>query len=87
MLHLSSLQWIAGPALPFGHLHSAKAVQLEDTFVLVGGLTKDHAGLTVTSDAVLEFDNVNGSWVVREERLSRPRADHYAVLVEEQFCL
>ena len=80
--------WSSGPRLP-SPLNAATVVQLETTFLAVGGVdTEGFTGVDpVYADTVLEFDVVNMDWVVRPERLNVARSSAFVTAVDaELYC-
>ena len=73
---LTNKTWRMGPSVPgFGIcFNSSPAVQLKDTFLLVGGY--DCIRLY---DKIYEFDAVNYDWIEREEKLASMRYVHCAL--------
>ena len=69
--------------LPGGVLEYSAAVQWGRTFLLTGGQASVDTS-TVKSDLILEFSPDDETWIVREERLAKPRSSHIAVLVNEE---
>ena len=57
-------------------------VQLDDTFLIVGGKTAQNPALS--SDRILQFEPDSETWIERGERLALPRDSHMAVLVDER---
>ena len=80
---MESETWTDGPNLPFP-ISSARTIQTQDSFLLVGGINKDTLEYL---DTIIEFDPVNVSWIVRNETLATARDAFYMVEVDrERFC-
>ncbi len=67
-------EWRDGPPLPqtFRYMSS---VQYEDTFLLVGGFNGEE-----WIDTIYQYNQTSQTWILREERLSAPKARGAAVL-------
>ena len=78
--------WSRGPGLPegIGTLHNigSATVQLpfENTFAIFGGEAKGQP-----SDMIVEYDPIEGEWVILEERLKLARLNHVAIRVPHSF--
>ena len=60
-------------------------VQLEDTFLIVGGTPCYYNEIGCERETIIEFDPVNLDWIVREERLSQGRWLSFATAVPRDF--
>ena len=84
ILDVESRQWRSGPPLPYQGRLFASVIQEEDSFLIVGGFDP----VDVTGD-ILQFDEADEAWVLRQERLSTPRADFFAIEIDNEgyeFC-
>ena len=62
------------------YLRSGAVVPYGDTFLIVGGL--NGPAYYNDSDEIWQFNPDDETWTVREERMSIPRAGHFAGLVD-----
>ena len=65
------------------YLRESEVVQYGDTFLIVGGHDGDM--YSDTSDEILQFNPDDETWLVREERLSSPRAGAYVAFVDSDM--
>ena len=80
ILDLSTDLWRpASNSLP-DVLDSGTVVQLENTFIVVGGQKGSDREY---QDTLLQFEPDSETWVVREERMRLARSSSYAALVGE----
>ena len=79
ILDVGSRTWREGPPLPIDYIYYGRVLQQEDNFLIVGGVLLD--------DGILEFNPLSESWVLRQERLSVGRDQHFMVSVDaDYFC-
>ena len=76
VLSLDAITWTSGPALPTSDsfMWNSRALQLEDTFYLLGG--KSGNGYL---GSVFEFDAEALDWIKRDEYLMEARQGHAVV--------
>ena len=86
ILELPAGTWTEGPDLPFD-IRSAASVQLEKTFLIVGGLSIEQDGQPL--DTILRLnvgDDGTLSWEQLENvRLSQPKSNFAAFAVPDNF--
>lgn len=70
-----------GPELPFD-IRSAASVQLEDTFLIVGGISEE---MDDTLISIIMFDVENNQWQALTPTLGTPRSNMAAILVPSDF--
>ena len=80
VLNLETMTWSLAPYLP-GSVHSTEQVQLEDTFLVVGGFDSN------LMQSVFEFDPRTLSWMKREERLKFPRKYHSVIQIPRDLLI
>jgi len=67
--NIKSGTWRKGPGLE-GIDDEAGAVQLKTTFLVIGGKSNS----LTTADTIWYFDTINYEFVLKEQRLSSPKA-------------
>ncbi len=79
--------WRDGPPLPFEELSAGASVQLETTFLVVGGLGRETEDdpVTYAVGSVLWFDPDEEEWAFAPQALTNPRWDFAAVMVPQGF--
>ncbi len=75
IFNFDTMSWRTGPTLPYGYGYAS--VQLEDTFVLVGGYEDDY------TDRMYVFDQDNYAFALKSQRLQHPRAYAGAVALPD----
>ena len=77
---LPSGPWrLASNSLPH-YLREGEVVDIEDTFLIVGGY--DGPLYDATTDEILQFNPDDETCTIREERLALGRTAHFAALVD-----
>lgn len=71
---LEFMKWSKGPDLPIKKAGMA-AVQLKDTFVIIGGAHEEGDGDWVYHGDIYKFNETSYTWVERPENLENPRSD------------
>jgi len=74
--------WRPAPEFPREKLDVASVMQFENDFFFVGGKEPGANG-----DTVWQFDAQNYDWILREEKLSKPKfnALHSTVVIDRDF--
>ena len=80
ILDLETMTWSTGPSLLIG-IENGASVQLEDTFIIVGGV------IEANTDMLWKFDPHNMDWVRMDQRMVTARSDLAAFLVPYDYCL
>ena len=84
VLNLETMTWSRAPPL-HGFNHFSEQVQLEDTFLVVGGFNSfDFYQL---KKKVLEFDHQRMEWKEREEQLKWPRNYHSVIQIPRELMI
>ena len=78
VFNLNELRWREGPELP-QYLYLSSSVQLEDTFLLLGGWNGGE-----DTDAIYRYDNLGQDWVLEEQRLPLPLEQAGALAVPKE---
>ena len=81
ILQLEDHTWCYGAELPY-FIQRGASVQLQDTFLIVGG-RNDISEL----DTIWIFNTETEHWTLLEERMSTARRNIAAFLVPDEFCL
>ena len=80
ILSLEDNTWGYGPDLPYDIMDGA-SVQMEDTFLIVGGYT----GSTFLN-TIWKFNTLTEDWTLHEQNLTIARDATAAFLVPDYFC-
>ena len=79
LLDIDGDQWIFGPDLPY-YIFNGASVQLENTFLIVGGDNGTYL------DTIWKFDVEEENWIIMDQKLESDREISAAFLVPDDYC-
>ena len=84
IFNLDTMKWRMGPDFPvITDLYGARAVQYQDSFLIVSGYDRGGRGTYLTS--ILKFDHVNYEWIALPSKLQKGRSLFAAFLIPDDY--